>query len=114
MSTAEAEYMALADAAKEAVHMKALLTSLGLEQAAPVVIYEDNQAAQKLAENPVLHDRAKHIDIRYHFIRELVEDMKIKIEHIQTKMMVADLMTKAVSKMVYLTLISKLFGHELS
>ena len=75
--------MALSDAAKEAIHLKALLSSLGMEQEAPVTIYEDNQAAIKIAENPVLHDRTKHIDIRYHFVRELVENLKISIEYIE-------------------------------
>ena len=57
LSTAEAEYMVLSDASKEAVHLEALLVSIGIEDKTPVVIYEDNQAAQKIAESPVSHDR---------------------------------------------------------
>ena len=112
LSTAEAEYMALSEASKEAVHLKALLDSIGLKNQPAVIIYEDNQAAQKIAENPVLHDRTKHIDIRYHFVRELVSTMAIDIVYIQTTLMVADLLTKAVSLVVYKALVNKLFGHD--
>ena len=58
----------------------------------------------------MLHDRTKHIDIRYHFVRELVADMAISVVYIQTKRMIADLMTKAVSREVHETLIEYLFG----
>ena len=112
LSTAEAEYMALSDASKEAVHLKALLVSIGIEDRTAVVIYEDNQAAQKIAENPVLHDRTKHIDIRYHFVRELVQGLQISVVYIETKQMIADLLTKAVSKVVHDTLVGKLFGWD--
>ena len=110
LSTAEAEYMALSDASKEAVHLKALLVSIGIEDKTPVVIYEDNQAAQKIAENPVLHDRTKHIDIRYHFVRELVQGLQISVVYIETKQMIADLLTKAVTKVVHEQLVGQLFG----
>ena len=110
LSTAEAEYMALSDASKEAVHLKALLVSIGIEDKTPVVIYEDNQAAQKIAENPVLHDRTKHIDIRYHFVRELVQGLQISVVYIETKQMIADLLTKAVTKVVHDKLVGQLFG----
>ena len=111
LSTAEAEYMALSDAAKEAIHLRALLLSIGMESNKPITIFEDNQAAQKIAENPVLHDRTKHIDIRYHFVRDLVEDLKIVVTYIETKLMIADLLTKAVTRSIHDALIDKLFGR---
>ena len=58
----------------------------------------------------MLHDRTKHIDIRYHFVRELVENMQISVVYIETKQMIADLLTKAVSRVVHDTLVGKLFG----
>ena len=64
LPTAEAECMALLDASKEVLHLKALLVSSGIEDRTAVVIYEDNRAAQTIAENSVLHDRKTHIDIR--------------------------------------------------
>jgi hypothetical protein len=110
LSTAEAEYMALSDAAKEAMHLRALLLTLGVDISQGTVIYEDNQAAIKIAENPVLHDRTKHIDIRYHFVRELVESLKIDVVYLKIKDMLADLLTKAVSKAVHNTLVGRLMG----
>lgn len=62
-----------------ALHLRALLVSIGIYQETPVTIYEDNQAAQKIAENPVLHDRTRHIDIRYHFVRDILENWLNKI-----------------------------------
>ena len=112
LSTAEAEYMALSDAAKEAMHLRALMLSLGLEVPGKTVIYEDNQAAIKIAENPVLHDRTKHIDIRYHFVRELVESLKIDVVYCSTLDMIADLMTKAVGGIIFHRLFPRLMGHS--
>ena len=115
LSSCEAEYIALTDAAKDAIHLRRVLSFIDNEfdLDVPTTIYEDNQAAQKIAENPVLHDRTKHIDIRYHFVRELVEQMKISIVYITTKQMVADLLTKAVSKLTFETLVGSLFGKEM-
>ena len=89
LSTAEAEYMALSDASKECMHLKGLLGSMDVELEGPPVIFEDNQSAQKIAENPVQHDRTKHIDIRYHFVRELVEDKQIEIVYMRTEDMIS-------------------------
>ena len=111
LSTAEAEYMALSDASKECVHLKGLLQSMDVEQEEIPTIFEDNQSAQKIAENPVMHDRTKHIDIRYHFVRELVEAKQIDIMYISTADMIADLLTKAVSRSVFQRLIGPLFGQ---
>ena len=60
----------------------------------------------------MLHDRIKHIDIRYHFVRELVENMQISMVYIETKQMIADLLTKAVSRVVHDALVGELFGWE--
>ena len=71
--------MALSDASKEALHLRALLVSIGIHQETPVTIYEDNQAAQKIAENPVLHDRTKHIELS---IYDTISQMKIIIDYL--------------------------------
>lgn len=63
----------------------------------PVVIYVDNKSAIDLAKNPVFHGRSKHIDIRYHFIRECVEMEEIVIKHVSTEKQRADVLTKATS-----------------
>ena len=97
LSTAESEYVALGEAAREAIYLRMLLKDLGQEQTEPTVIYEDNAAAEKLCKNNVLHSRTKHIDIRHHFIREIVQQGKIEIKHLASTEMLADIMTKALA-----------------
>lgn len=62
-----------------------------------VTIIQDNQGAIKLAENAVYSQRTKHIDVKFHFIRKLVNEGKIKLQYINTKSMLADGLTKALS-----------------
>ena len=83
--------------------MKQLLLELGIETET-VPIYEDNKGAVDLAGNPVYHKRVKHIDIRYHAIREKVADGTVIILKIPTRANFADVHTKAVSKVVFDTL----------
>ena len=71
LSTVEAEYMALSVATQEAIWLRQL-EELGMKDAGPTLIYEDNQGAISMAKNPVFHKRTKHIQIRYHFVREAV------------------------------------------
>lgn len=93
LSTTEAEYMALSDATKEAIYLRNLLFEL-TGRLDCIEIYNDNQSAQKLANNPVFHDRSKHIDIRYHFLRDAVLENKISLKYLSTEEMVADILTK--------------------
>ena len=97
LSTAESEYVALGEAAREAIYLRMLLKDLGQEQTEPTVIYEDNIAAEKLCKNNVHHSRTKHIDIKHHFIREIVEEKHIEIKHLASTEMLADLLTKALA-----------------
>lgn len=62
-----------------------------------MLLYIDNKAAIDLEKNPVFHGRSKHIDIRYHFIRECVEWGEIIIKHVKTDEQRADVLTKAMS-----------------
>ncbi|CAK1595011.1 unnamed protein product [Parnassius mnemosyne] len=96
LSSTEAEYMAIAEACKEAIYLKNLSSDIiGCNYT--VIIYNDNQGAQKLTENPLFHKRTKHIDIRYHFIREAVSNSLVKIEYLSTSEMPADILTKSLS-----------------
>ena len=74
LSTSEAEYVALSSVTQEAVWLKRLLNSINAIPPGPVVIMEDNQGAIAIARNPVAHARTKHIDIRFHYIREAIQD----------------------------------------
>lgn len=113
LSTAEAEYMALAEAAKEATWLRNFVKSILHRNKqslnGPTIIYEDNKSAIDIANNPVNHQRTKHIDIRYHFTREAIEDGRILLEHCPSEQMVADLLTKPFAKPRTITL-TKLLG----
>jgi hypothetical protein len=98
LSSTEAEYMALSDASKEAVFLIGYLKELGFQSLANVVVFNDNQGAGKLTENSVYHARSKHIDVRYHFIRDAVKKHPIKILYLPTEKMIADVLTKALPK----------------
>jgi hypothetical protein len=73
LSFVEAEYMAASQASCEAIWLRKFLVGLFGVQLRPTVIYRDNQSCIKLSENPVFHDRSKHIEIRYHFIQDYVQ-----------------------------------------
>ena len=98
LSSTEAEYMALTQAAKEAIWLQGLLSELGIKETRPTTILEDNQGCIALAKNPTSHARTKHIDIRHHFIRETLENERIKLKYCPTADMVADILTKAIPK----------------
>jgi hypothetical protein len=96
-STAEAEYIALSDAGREAMFVKRLLGELGVDLTLPIIIYEDNQVAKQMAEE-VATKRSKHIDIRYHHIRELVDGEEVMIKECRTDKMIADMLTKNLAR----------------
>ncbi|KAE9323261.1 hypothetical protein PF008_g17414 [Phytophthora fragariae] len=85
LSSTEAEYMALSDCVKECIWMRRLLKDIGAEQVGATVIYEDNQGAMALAKNVGYQARTKHINIRYHFIREKVVSNQVELEYVDTK-----------------------------
>ncbi len=86
--------MASANATKEAIWLRVLLEDMGFTQTTATVIHADNQGAIALSHNPVGHSRAKHIDIRHHFIRERIQNSEIRLEYCSTKDMLADIFTK--------------------
>jgi transposase InsO family protein len=100
-SSTEAEYIALSRTAKEGKWLNILAQELGVSNV-PITIFEDNQSAIKLAENHILNDRSKHIDVRYHFIREEVEKNNFIIQHIPTNFQTADILTKSLGPQLHL------------
>ena len=91
LSSAEAEYVALSSAVQEAMWLQRVLEEVGVRQHKPVLIKEDNQSAIAIATNPESHDKTKHIDIRHHFVRDLVEKGAIRLEYCPSVDMVADI-----------------------
>ena len=98
LSSSESEYMAASAAAQEAIHLRSLMGSLGFNQVEPTIIWDDNQGAIAMSENPVMHKRTKHIDIRFHFVRDATARGEIKLSYIPTSDQAADLLTKALPK----------------
>lgn len=96
----EAEYIALSEVSKEIVFLKRLLNHMQFYDLVeiPVRVFCDNQSAIELAKNAVFHKRSKHIDIQYHFTRELVAKNEIEIVYLRTDSMLADIFTKALPK----------------
>jgi transposase InsO family protein len=94
LSSVEAEYMALSTTVQEALYVRNLLADIGFPQAQSTPVLCDNQGSLALAKDPVFRPRTKHIDIRYHFIRERIEQGVIKVEYCPTESMVADALTK--------------------
>lgn len=102
LSTTEAEYMAMADCAKHLLWFRRLLFILTLKDVPttivntiPTTIFNDNSGAVFLSKEAAVNSRSKHIDIRHHFLRELVQKQVIVPAMIDTKEMPADLLTKA-------------------
>ena len=110
LSSTEAEYMSLTAASQEALHLRSLLPILGVDVTLPTVIYEDNESALQLANNPVHHDRTKHIAIKHHFIRDTISSKQVVVLRVVTKDNVADLLTKPVTNTVYEHLIARFMG----
>jgi len=108
LSTTEAEYIALVQAAKESIWIQGLLDELGYTVTNSNLIYGDNQGSIALANNPEYHARTKHIDIQYHFIRECVQNNKIDLKYCPTSDMVADGMTKALARERHMDLLAKM------
>ena len=94
LSSAEAEYMALSLCTQEVLWVRSMLKDMGQEQKGGTLVWEDNQGAIALACNAGYHARTKHVDIRHHFIRENVECGSIKVDYIDTKHQLADMLTK--------------------
>ncbi len=98
LSSVESEYIAVSTTAQEQAHLQQLLKDLNIPQNGSTTVYQDNQGAMHLAMNDATTRRSKHIDIRYHFIRQQVEKKMIKLEYLPTNEMTADFLTKASTK----------------
>ena len=94
LSIAEAEYIAAGSSYSQTMWMKQMLTEYNVTQDV-MTLFCNNLSAINISKNPIQHSRTKHIDIRNHFIRELVEDKVISLEHVTTENQIADIFTKA-------------------
>ena len=97
LSTTEAKYMAVTEAFKEAMWMHGLINDLGILQER-INVFCDSQSAICLSKNQVHHARTKHIDVRFHFIREIISKGDIRLLKIGTGDNPADMLTKVIAR----------------
>jgi hypothetical protein len=95
LSTAESEYVAATHAAKEALWLRRLMEEVFQPITKPITLHCDSQSAIALTKDGSYHARTKHIDIRYHFIRFVVQNGSISLIYCPTEQMTADILTKA-------------------
>ena len=103
LSTAEAEYIAAGSCCSQLLWIKKVLTDYGISQDT-MVVYCDNSNAIDISKNSVQHSKTKHLKIRYHFIRNLVERKIVCIEYIPTERQNADIFTKPFDRSKFETL----------
>jgi hypothetical protein len=102
MSSCEAEYIVASTALTQALWLARLLGDLFRRDTRAVELKVDSQSALALANNPVFHERSKHIRVRYHFIRDCLAEGSIKARYINTKDQLADLLTKPLGRIKFL------------
>jgi hypothetical protein len=111
LSTAEAEFIAASSMVQEVIYARRLLEKLGFPQADPTPIFEDNTTCIKWAGGAVGGtDRAKHIDLREHFVHEAVSNKVLQLEPVDSVDNVADLLTKPLLKALFLPLRKRIMG----
>ncbi|CAL1681088.1 unnamed protein product [Lasius platythorax] len=99
LSTTEAEYVAASDATKEAIWIRRLMKSVGAAAVGHATeLRLDNQGSIKLNKNPEFHKRTKHIDVRFHFIRDIYSKGNIIINYVPSSQQLADILTKALPR----------------
>lgn len=97
VSSTEAEYIALSTTAKEMLYLNQFMFELTNVNMQPSKIYVDNTSSINLAKNAAYHDRTKHIDVRYHHLRDNIEKKKIEVEFVPTNENIADALTKSLN-----------------
>jgi hypothetical protein len=94
LSTTEAEYVAASACACQCIWLKNICAHLKIDQDDCTILYCDNSSTIKLSRNPVMHGRCKHIDIRFHFLRNLAKEGIVELRHCKSVDQLADVMTK--------------------
>ena len=93
--SSEAKYQGMAAAVQEALCLKQHLDDFGIQEKRPIAIGEDNHSCIRLCQNPVMHKRSEHIETKFHFIRDKMEDGTISSHYVATDKMTADIFTKS-------------------
>ena len=105
---AKEKYVAAVVNCSNIVWFKQLLERMKVEIKEPVVMFCENASANKISKNPVMHSKTMHISIKYHFVREMVQDKEIRLEYVHIKEQIADIFTKPLPKDAFMYLRGKL------
>ncbi len=114
LSTTEAEYVALSEASREAIWLRHLYGELGFIQKEPIILLGDNDRSVSMTKNPQFHKRTKHVDIRWHWVRDLVKDGLINVIDCRDPQQTADIMTKSLPRPKYIRHVNELGLNDAS
>ena len=112
LSTMESEYMAACAAMQELIYLRLMMVDIGLPPPGPTILHQDNQSAIGLERDSISNKRSKHINVRYHFIRDHIARGDATPQYTSSEDMVADCLTKAVGRQVLDRALQKLFGSS--
>jgi hypothetical protein len=112
-STAEAEFRSMAHGICELLWLQILLVELRLYNLGPLMLYCDNKAATDIANNPVQHDRTKHIEIDRHFIKEKLDRGIVCLPYVTLASQIADILTKGLPEKVFSVFCSKMGLYDI-
>ncbi|KAG2570656.1 hypothetical protein PVAP13_7KG077972 [Panicum virgatum] len=104
LSSCESEYIAAATGACQGVRLSRLLADLTRSDVKKFSLFIDNKSALELCKNPVFHERTKHIDTRYHYIKDCVANGVVDVEHVRTDEQLADILTKPLGRVRFIEL----------
>ena len=112
LSSTEAEYIAAAEGVRETLWLRMFMTHLGYPQPPSTTLYQDNESTISIAHTEEISDRNKHVDIKYHFLKDYVIKGTIFLAHLPTEEMTADILTKPLAEDSFIYLRSKLLGYD--
>ena len=101
LSTVEAEYVVACLTSCEEVWLRKLLSDLFDLHLDVTCIFRDNQSCVKLSKNPVFHDKSKHIKIKFHYIRDMMQRGAVKLQYVATEEQIADVLTKPLARVKF-------------
>ena len=108
LSSAEAEFRGIVKGIAEILWLRKLMDEIGFPLKTPTKLFCDNEAAISISENPVQHDRTKHVEVDRHFIKEKIENRIVELPSIRSEDQLADILTKAVTGMIFESVLRKL------
>ena len=112
LSSTEAEYLALCEASKLVAWGRQFLNELGFIQDTPSIIHEDNKSTIHMVYNGNDKGRTKHIDIRFHYIREMIANQQVSVTYLNTEDMISDMLTKPLEPRSFLKHRDNLLGNH--